>query len=313
LGPIFIVAASTAGALVTSPRAAPQVQGVNQFLLPAVYPPPLRLAADARLQAACAARARELREQLEPGDALLVEPPFVIAGTLSEAELRRWHDGVVLPASSALAASYFDQAPDAPVTLILLDDEAAYRRYALRFAGEQALGYYGYYDSQQRTAVANASAGAGTLLHELTHALMQFDFPNAPAWFAEGLASLHEQCRLREDGRALVGLANWRLSELRRITEHGSLQSVASLAGSAGFRGPDEAVNYAHARAVLLYLERQGVLRAYYKRFRDRFDEDPTGLRSLSELVDLSLDSFDRDFRQWLAGWRTERPGVPAR
>ena len=37
------------------------------------------------------------------------------------------------------------------------------------------------------------ATGGGTLSHELTHALMEADFPNAPGWISEGLASLHEQ------------------------------------------------------------------------------------------------------------------------
>lgn len=233
----------------------------------------------------------------------MVAPPFVIAGKQSERLLRSWHDRVVVPATSALAASYFDRTPNQPVTLILLDDDSNYRRYARRFAGEQELAYFGYYDSEQRIAVANVRAGGGTLLHELTHAMMEFDFPQAPAWFAEGLASLHEQCALRDDGRALVGLVNWRVAELKTDADAGRLRLVESLVRSRDFRDGDEGTNYAHARALVLYLQRRGVLTAFYKRFRDRFEEDPSGLKFLNELLEPTSDgTLDTSFRQWLAG-----------
>ena len=36
----------------------------------------------------------------------------------------------------------------------------------------------------------NIGTGGGTLVHELTHSLIAFDFPHVPDWFNEGLASL---------------------------------------------------------------------------------------------------------------------------
>jgi hypothetical protein len=305
LGPIIIVAASTAGALVTK-RGDAGTPPDNRFLVPVEYPAPQPYAVDADLAAACRERARRLRAQLEPGDAILVEPPFVIAGKLTEAELAEWHREVILPAAAAMRASYFTRPPDAPVTLILLGDEPSYLRYAGRLAGEPALDYFGYYDSGQRTAVANLAAGEGTLLHELTHALMEFDFPQAPEWFAEGLASLHEQCRLRRDGLELVGLDNWRGDELRTSVAEGRLPSLDRLVATGGFRGDEQARNYAHARFLLLFLQSRGDLRTFYRSFRDRSVEDPTGLAILKELVEpVSREPLDRSFRRWIARWQT--------
>jgi len=39
----------------------------------------------------------------------------------------------------------------------------------------------------------HVSLGAGTLVHEMVHAFMAANFPAAPIWFNEGLASLFEQ------------------------------------------------------------------------------------------------------------------------
>jgi len=303
LGPILIVAASTAGALVTRSDTMPGPMPVNHFLVPAQYPVAEAFPVDARLVAACRERAQQLRSQLEPDNVLLVEPPFVIAGKMSEADLEDWYHGVILPAAAAMRASYFDRSPEEPVTLILCDNEQRYLRYADAFASEQALAYFGYYDAQQRTVVANIQTGAGTLLHELTHALMDFDFPRAPAWFAEGLAALHEHCRLRDDGSGLEGLESWRFAELHTAQEAGLFPSLKSLTHSADFYGGDQARHYAHARAFVLYLQRHGLLRSFYQDFRDRLEQDATGGLFLNEIFDPSdNDSLDASFRLWFSG-----------
>jgi len=51
-------------------------------------------------------------------------------------------------------------------------------------------------------------------VHEMTHALIEFDFPKVPCWFNEGFASLFEQCSTA--GGKIRGLVNWRLPLLQR-------------------------------------------------------------------------------------------------
>jgi len=38
----------------------------------------------------------------------------------------------------------------------------------------------------------NAGLGLGTLTHELIHPIVETDFPRAPTWINEGIASLFE-------------------------------------------------------------------------------------------------------------------------
>ena len=40
----------------------------------------------------------------------------------------------------------------------------------------------------------NIDTGGGTLVHEIVHPFIAANFPECPAWFNEGLASLYEQC-----------------------------------------------------------------------------------------------------------------------
>src|SRR5262249_40360681 len=144
---------------------------------------------------------------------------------------------------------------------------------------------YGYYKPRQRTLVMNIGTGNGTLLHELTHALVDFDFPQIPDWLNEGLASLHEQSRFREDPRGpwIEGLVNWRLAGLQEVAKANKLGSLEHLIENREFRGPNEGTNYAQARYFCLYLQQQGVLEEFYKAFRAAQDFDQRGLVTLRE------------------------------
>ena len=125
----------------------------------------------------------------------------------------------------------------------------------------------------------NLATGGGTLTHELTHALVDFDFPEVPAWFNEGLASLHEQCRFRSDPRAR-GSRGWStggLPPLRKLAESGQLRPLEALLAERNFRGPREGTNYAQARYFCMYMQKKGVLEEFYRTFRDDRAADPRG------------------------------------
>ena len=98
----------------------------------------------------------------------------------------------VQPVCDALLASYFRQLPDRPVTILMFATEAAYRRAAEQLFFDRRVSRFGYYKPGRRTVLVNLAEGDGGLLHELTHVLMDADFPNAPLWLQEGLATLHE-------------------------------------------------------------------------------------------------------------------------
>jgi len=127
------------------------------------------------------------------------------------------------------------------VPVLVFRGGESYNRNCETLFGERGISIYGYYKPKFRTLVLNLGTGQGTLLHELTHALADFDFPQMPDWLNEGLASLHEQSRFRADdeGPWLEGLVNWRLKGLKDVTEAGQLRSLALLLASPTFRGPD--------------------------------------------------------------------------
>ncbi|HWP40682.1 MAG TPA: hypothetical protein VNL70_07125, partial [Tepidisphaeraceae bacterium] len=146
----------------------------------------------------------------------------------------------------------------------------------------------------------NVATGTGTLVHELVHALMRADFPDAPGWFNEGLASLYEQCTL--DGQTITGLKNWRLPALKQAIQENRLRPLSELIDDPRFYRQDlTGLNYAQARYLLMYLQEKGLLREYYRRFRAARGEDPTGRKTLENLIaPQSLDDLDRAWRAWV-------------
>lgn len=256
---------------------------------------------DPGLEKQCDEVGQRVEQRLGPGFQVVIRAPFVLAGDLSEQQLKAWHHDTIGPAARALASAYFDRDPHQPITVLLFSNEQTYYAQAQRLFGDEHVSVYGYYKPRHRTLVMNISTGGGTLVHELTHALVDFDFPEVPEWFNEGLASLHEQCRFRPDGSGLDGLVNWRLPILQQALEQDRLAPLDELIQADEFRGPDEAVHYAQARYVCLYLQEKGLLEDYFRRFRAARRSDPRGLRTLqSVLGDRPWDEIDAEFRAWV-------------
>jgi hypothetical protein len=264
-------------------------------------PPNASRRAEPTLDEKCQATVKELRKSLGADAPIVVRAPFVISGDLSKKDLEAWHARTLKPATDAMLASYFDRQPDEPITVLLYDTAETYDAEAKRLFGDEKLSPYGYYKPARRTLVMNISTGGGTLVHELTHALIDFDFPDVPDWFNEGLASLHEQCRFREDGSGIDGLENWRLPALQEAIRDGKLRSLESLILGDDFRGRRMGLNYAQARYFCLYLQRLDLLESYYEAFRDNQEKDPTGALAVRTVFpEKSWAELDRDFQAWV-------------
>ncbi len=263
-------------------------------------PPPSTT--DKKLQRACDQAAEKLRPRLGAECHTIVRPPLVIAGDMDEADLELWYKDTIGPAAAAMAQRYFRHAPSEPITVLLWSNQSSYNHYAEKLFGDRNVSIYGYYKPHDRVLVMNIDTGGGTLVHELTHALADFDFPRIPDWFNEGLASLHEQCRFREDqdGPWIEGLENWRLPGLQKAIRGARLRTLQSLVESQDFRGKQEGLNYAHARYFCLFMQRREVLEDFYRTFRDHHADDPQGSATVRKMFPtLSWDELDADFREW--------------
>ena len=257
-----------------------------------------------RLRSACDERAAELRSQSRGQLAVLVRAPWILAGEATCAELQTTYEVTIEPAWRAMAREYFHTAPDRPITVLLCSTERAYRDWAEQLFFDRGVSRFGYYKPGRRTIVVNLAEGTGALLHEMTHALMACDFPDAPLWFEEGLASLHEAAGLEvsAQGMRLKGCVNWRLQILRRSIRNGRLPCLQTLFQVRELRGPDEAIRYAEARYFCLFLQDENLLTAYYQRLRHSGDRDPRGEQALKEILpDASWTALDARFLRWLS------------
>lgn len=270
---------------------------------------PLKSDADSRLRQACENVAQEIVTRLDRSSTVLIRPPYVIAGDMSEETLERLHQTVVLPTERALNVGFFDVRPTEPITIVAFAKEAGFRDFARRVDRRSSVSYYGYYLRDHRRLVVNVSTGAGTLAHELTHALAHFDFPNMPEWFDEGLASVFEQSEFTDTTHRLTGTDNWRVHHVLRALHDNHLRPTGDLVQGQSVRSDNEAIDYAHARYVCLFLQDQQLLEPFYRKLRSRSESDPTGWQTLREIAACeTAQDFDGAFRRWVVKYhKTQR------
>lgn len=258
---------------------------------------------DDRLRADCEKLAGRWESRLGDECSLIVREPYVIAGNTNEATLVAWYEQTIQPATIAMQDSYVKVKPDRPITVLLFNSKDSYTEYADTLFGDRGISIYGYYKPNEKTLVMNIATGGGTLVHELTHALVDFDFPKIPDWFNEGFASLHEQCRFTEiDGkRGIEGFENWRLAGLQKSIRDEQLPSLKALIENKAFRGENVGRNYAQARYFCMYLQKQGKLRSFYEAFRNGYEQDKTGLTMAKACFpDQTWEEIDAEYRDWV-------------
>ncbi len=258
-------------------------------------------AVDSDLHDACRSVAERWQGQLDANCTTLIRPPFVMMSDLPTAEVARHYVDIVSPTNQSIESVYVNQVINEPVVVMLFSNEATYRRYARRLFAQKHASVYGFYNPATRTVVVNVESGLGTLVHELTHAIFDFDFEQMPLWLNEGIASLHEQATFSNDGSvpSIVGNINWRYPILKDAIVAGELGSLRDLLKMQNaFRGEQEGVHYAQARYFCMYLQQKNKLVSLYKRLRD--GDHVSSVDCVSELFDeASWTEIDRDFSAW--------------
>jgi hypothetical protein len=242
-------------------------------------------------------RKTELDKKLAgAGMTVVVSAPFVVITDEPGAALTRrvnfikWTTGLI-------EKDFFTKRPNKLIEIWLFKNESTYRKGAKKWFNDEPETPYGYYSTEDDALVMNIGPGAGTLSHELVHPYMEENFPNVPSWFNEGLASLYEQPR-EKDGH-MWGTTNWRLPGLQRMIQNKSIPSVAKLLETTRDGFYDASYDsYAYARFLVQYLQDQGKLRDFYKKFLAD-TKDRTGKTALAATVGMDLDKFDVVFRKW--------------
>jgi hypothetical protein len=227
---------------------------------------------------------------------------FLVAGDLGLLDYEYLVDGVLDYCANALVRTFFDRGrvADKTVNIFVFKDYDSYETGLRRFFGMEPITPYGHYGHSQKYIVVNYETGPGTMVHELTHALMSEDFPEAPIWLSEGMASLYEHCRAEDGG--LKGDDNWRLPELQAAMSKGTLGSVASLLAMSpdAFRSRNESLNYAQARYFCKYMEELGVLPRVYRELRGNSARDPTGEGAIVATFGKPMDVVEAAWRRWI-------------
>ncbi len=144
--------------------------------------------------------------------------------------------------------------------------------------------FFGFYHKSDRLIVATALGGYGTVLHELMHALVADDFPDAPLWLEEGMATLYE--RSAWSSERLIPVANWRMDLIGVDQTLGN--DVFTGIGNDGEVSPE---TLSIVRLLFTYLDNEGELKTLYKTVKERGPDT-----TLSEA--LAVVEFDR------SGWQ---------
>ena len=209
--------------------------------------PPSGWAAEPTGESAWERHLQELADRLPSGDFHIVSvPPFVVIGDGPLEQLERRARGTVQWAVSRLQSDFFPRGPKQTIDIWLLKDADSYRKHSRQLFGINPSTPFGYFSQSHRALVMDISTGGGTLVHEMVHPLMAANFPQCPAWFDEGLASLYEQCG-DCDGH-IWGHTNWRLRGLQRAIRAGRVPSFKTLCHTS----PREFYGEAEDAAVVL-------------------------------------------------------------
>lgn len=226
---------------------------------------------------------------------------FLIVSNLTFAEAKSLSDNSIRKALDCFYNDYFTAKPTELVTIFLFKDDYTYRYWADKLYGDNDdLSPYGYYKPSKKAMLMNIATGSGTLIHELTHSLVRYDFPDIPSWFNEGLGSLYERCSF--ENNEIKGHVNWRLPALVKAINNDKYTSLSTLMrmDDNTFYGDESALNYSQARYFCMYLQDKGLLKKFYKKFRDDYGNDETGITYAEEITGEKISSTDKDFKSWV-------------
>lgn len=246
-----------------------------------------------------------LRQSAPPGFSIVVARPFIVLGDEPADTVQMRAEKTVKWAVDKLKQDYFTRDPDEQIDVWLFKDDASYRTNALRLFGDTPTTPFGYYSARHHALVMNIATGGGTLVHEIVHPFMRADFPQCPAWFNEGLASLYEQSA--EQNGHIRGLVNWRYNGLEQDIKAGKLISFRQLTAMSDndfYGGPDNpkySDHYAQARYLCYYLQEKGLLVKFYREFRDHATSDPTGYETLKRVLGESdMVKFQKQWEKFI-------------
>jgi hypothetical protein len=256
------------------------------------------------LKADLAARTAEARQEL--GQKAAVEPveQVFLLVTPGARGRKASASAVTKNVLQAYFNGRFAKQPERAVSVYLFPDAGSYERYCRKRWAQACGSPYGFYRPDERRIVMNAGLGIGTLTHELVHPIMESDFPQAPEWLNEGIASLFEAFTMPSPGE-VHGVKNWRHPRLLQALRSQNEEQEAGLPNlfgldDAAFRNSNEDLHYATARYLCQWLDQQGQLWPFYQRFRDGHGADPTGEKAFQAVTGKSPLEANAEWARWV-------------
>jgi len=236
-----------------------------------------------------------------PDFTVIVQKPFVVIGDGPRAEVELIAKNVVKWAVEKLRHMYFKLGPEDIIDIWLFNGKESYMKHTWDIFQDKPATPYGYSSPKHKALIMNIQTGTGTLVHEIVHPFIRTNFPNCPAWFNEGLASLYEQCT--EKGKLIIGLTNWRLPGLQDAIKERSLPSFKQLTATSEyeFYKKDPGTNYAQARYLCYYLQEKNRLIEFYHLFQKNQLSDPTGYRTLQQILGVEdMNVFQKEWQKFI-------------
>lgn len=236
--------------------------------------------------------------------------------------LNHWWYTAVLGLPINNHSQYKPDENTAWVTLFL-PNQRDYARWALGKFGQRWQSVGGAYLHDEK--LLTASDLGSSLRHEYWHVLhwrhMDTLGQRHPPWIMEGLCSLVEdtkhppalRTRAADDNTnqtasqqrppAFVPLPSWRTNTVRRQAIAGRLMPWEALFTLAqhDFTDRSPLAQYAHSRAIFLFLHEQGKLAEWYNTYTEFYPRDRTGKLAFERVFDKPIADIERDFNAWAA------------
>jgi hypothetical protein len=268
-----------------------------------------------------------LKPKVPEGFTIVLQKPFLVIGDEPASTVRGRAQGTVKWAVDHLKKEYFTKDPNEILDIWLFKDKESYMKNTEEIFGDRPHTPFGYYSHKHRALIMNIYTGGGTLVHEIVHPFIASNFPECPAWFNEGLASLYEQCG--EHRGRIWGRTNWRLRGLQKAIkpeekpEEGADGEATEEPAEEPYVVPkpppfkklmntstfafyelDPGTNYSQARYLCYYLQQRGLLNKFYHQFRRNVRNDPSGYETLKAVLeirdDAHMDAFQKVWEEWI-------------
>lgn len=163
-----------------------------------------------------------------------------------------------------------------------------------------------YYSGMERNFILinykdNYRQGLSIYAHELCHSLMRKDFPDAPIWLDEGIATMVGHSQI-VDNRLDYDKRYTSLRNVKRTVENGTVLPLSRLLQSKGtdyLTGEGSTVFYEAGEQFCRFLLSRNQLLQVYRGLRDSGGKGDAG-EVLRKVTGLNLEGLEKAWHDWL-------------